>query len=102
MRVLGDIDKRTKDAILALYNEIKRNRSLDELILFKTLVWSCLAIQENNHGGWLTPRQTFYTKGPCRLSELKQIDEVFRQFKSDPGGVIWFGMKIKDNFGHMI
>ena len=102
MRVLGDIDKYTKDAILALYNEIKRNRSLDELILFKTLVWSCLAIQENNHGTWLTPKQTFYTKGSCRLSELKQIDEVFRQFKSDPNNVVWFGMNIKDNFGHII
>ena len=105
-RILPKIDKEDKKHILGLYKRIRKERGLEELLFFKTLVWACIMAQEENGNfHWLTPRQTFIEPvnmyGDSPLSTIEKIDQAYWMFNNRKH-YVYFGKEIHENFGILI
>ena len=114
-RILPKVKEEDKQYIIDLYKQIKRRRSLDELLFFKTLVWSCIMAQYENDriGGmvWLTPNltfiphpnkpnNTFLLKPP--LGTIEAIDKEYESYKLIKDRYSYFDKNIRNNFGSLI
>lgn len=114
-RILPKVEEKDKRHILDLYNEVKRNRSLDEFLFFKTIVWSCIMAQyENDKRGckvWITPydtfipktskpKNTFLLKPP--LGTIEAIDNEYAHYKLVKDSYSYFDKNIRNNFGSLI